>query len=390
MVKDFDNHEWIYLDNAATSLPKPPTVAQAVAQALGTMANPGRGAYAPSLAAARTVERCRQLLAELLHAPNPQHIAFTHNATYALNMAIDGLLKQGDHVITTVCVHNSVLRPLYLAEQRGVQVTRLGCDAYGRISFDELENALQTKRTKAVVLAHASNVTGNVIDLSRVSRLAHEYGALLIVDAAQTAGCYPIDVSKQKIDVLCFTGHKALGGPQGVGGVYVREGLTVTPMIVGGSGVHSFDELHPAVMPMAMEAGTLNVHGIAGLEAALQWRKEQNLSVEQVHAHELALAKRLYEGVSALTGVKVYGDWREGSERVGIVTLNVGDEDAGAISDALQEMAGICTRAGAHCAPLLHRALGTEKQGAVRFSVGLFNTERDIDIAIHTLADLIQ
>ncbi len=379
----------IYLDNAATSLPKPPTVLLGVAHALNTMANPGRGAHEPSLKAAHVVEECRNLLAEMFGAPDAQRIAFTHNATYALNMAIDGLLVPDDHVITTVCEHNSVLRPLYLDRQRGVRVTFLGCDALGRINYDELEANLIKQKTKAIVLAHASNVTGNVVDLERVGALAHAHGALVIVDAAQTAGCYPIDVVKQKIDVLCFTGHKALGGPQGVGGIYVREGLDVTPTIVGGSGIHSFDEMHPPAMPTALEAGTLNVHGIAGLAAALEWRKAKGLTVQDVHTHEMELAQRLYEGLVQLPGVKVYGDWHTGSERVGIVTMNVGDEDAGGISDALQEMAGICTRAGAHCAPLLHKALGTEKQGAVRFSIGMFNSEQDIEITIETLKKLV-
>lgn len=380
----------LYFDNAATSLQKPLQVAAAVMEAMGALGNPGRGAYEPALQAARRLHAARQLLAELFNAPGAERIAFAYNATQALNTAVFGLLQPGDHAITTVCEHNSVLRPLYALEQRGLQVTRLECDACGRIDYDELERSLR-KNTKAVVLAHASNVTGNVVNLARVGAFTQANGLLLIVDAAQTAGCLPIDVQKLGVDVLCFTGHKGLLGSTGTGGLYVRPGLKVAPLVVGGSGVQSFATVHPQQMPTALEAGTPNVQGIAGLHAALLARKD-NVALEPaaVHCHELQLARRFIEGVRDIPNIKLYGDYREDSARVGIVSLNLGDEDAGAVSDALWEQYGICTRAGAHCAPLLHKALGTERQGAVRFSFGPYNSLAEVDEAVKALRELAE
>lgn len=380
----------LYFDNAATSLHKPPQVAAAVMEAMGALGNPGRGAYEPALQAARRIHAARQLVAELFNAPGAERIAFAYNATQALNTAIFGLLGPGDHAITTVCEHNSVLRPLYALEQQGLQVTRLDCDGYGRIDYSQLECSLQ-KNTKAVVLAHASNVTGNVVDLSIISDFACAHNLLLIVDAAQTAGCLPIDVQRTPVDVLCFTGHKGLLGPTGTGGLYVRPGLQIPALVVGGSGVQSFLPCHPQQMPTALEAGTPNVQGIAGLHAALLARKD-NVALEPaaVHSHELQLARRFIEGVKDIPGIRLYGDYRPGSLRVGIVSLNLGDEDAGAVSDALWEQYGICTRAGAHCAPLLHKALGTERQGAVRFSFGPYNTLAEVDAAVNALRELAE
>lgn len=380
----------LYFDNAATSLHKPPQVAIAVMEAMGALGNPGRGAYEPALQAARRIHAARQLVAELFNAPGAERIAFAYNATQALNTAVFGLLGPGDHAITTVCEHNSVLRPLYALEQRGLQVTRLECDACGRIDYDELERSLQSN-TKAVVLAHASNVTGNVVDLTRVSAFTQANGLLLIVDVAQTAGCLPIDVQRTPVDVLCFTGHKGLLGPTGTGGLYVRPGLQLPALVVGGSGVQSFLPCHPQQMPTALEAGTPNVQGIAGLHAALLARKD-NAALEPaaVHCHELQLAQRFLDGIWDIPGIRLYGDYRPNSLRVGIVSLNLGDEDAGAVSDALWEQYGICTRAGAHCAPLLHKALGTERQGAVRFSFGPYNTLAEVDAAVKALWELAE
>lgn len=380
----------LYFDNAATSLQKPLQVAAAVMDAMGALGNPGRGAYEPALQAARKIHAARQLMAELFNAPSAERIAFAYNATQALNTAIFGLLGPGDHAITTVCEHNSVLRPLYALEQRGLEVTRLECDSCGRIDYDELERSLQSN-TKAVVLAHASNVTGNVVDLTRVSAFTQANGLLLIVDAAQTAGCLPIDVQRTPVDVLCFTGHKGLLGPTGTGGLYVRPGLQIPALVVGGSGVQSFLPCHPQQMPTALEAGTPNVQGIAGLHAALLARKD-NAALEPaaVHCHELQLAQRFLEGVKDISGIRLYGDYRPNSLRVGIISLNLGDEDAGAVSDALWEQYGICTRAGAHCAPLLHKALGTERQGAVRFSFGPYNTLVEVDAAVNALRELAE
>ena len=276
----------IYLDNAATTLHKPPQVEQAILEALHTAGNPGRGAHEPTLHAARIVLDTRLALAELFHVPDPSCIFFAANATMALNTVLNGVLHPGDHVITTVCEHNSVLRPLYRLRAQGVEVSFTGVDAAAQLCYDQWETLLRPT-TLALVVTGASNVTGNGIDLARAADFAHRHGLLLIVDAAQTAGAQPIDVQQLGIDALCFTGHKALLGPQGTGGAYVRPSLRVAPLLVGGSGVHSFDETHPLQMPTALEAGTLNVHGLAGLCAGVRWLLEQG--VENLAAREAAL-----------------------------------------------------------------------------------------------------
>ena len=292
----------IYLDNAATTLHKPPQVEQAIVEALHTAGNPGRGAHEPTLHAARVVLDTRLALTELFHAPDPSCIVFAANATMALNTVLTGVLHPGDHVITTVCEHNSVLRPLYRLRAQGVEVSFTGVDDAARLCYDQWE-ALLRPNTRALVVTGASNVTGNGIDLARAADFAHRHELLLIVDAAQTAGAQPIDVQQLGIDALCFTGHKALLGPQGTGGAYVRPGLRVAPLLVGGSGVHSFDETHPLQMPTALEAGTLNVHGLAGLCAGVRWLLEQG--VENLAARENALACLFYEQVRTAPGVTV-------------------------------------------------------------------------------------
>ena len=374
----------IYLDNAATTFRKPPQVEQAVIKALHHLGNAGRGAHAATLDASRMIYGTRERLAELFHVPDPLQIAFTCNATEALNTAIQGLIEPGDHVITTVCEHNSVLRPLYRKEDQGTSLTLVPADRQGRINYEILEHSFQS-HTKAVVITHASNLTGNGTDLYRVSRAAHAHGAFLIVDASQTAGVLPIDVEKMGIDVLCFTGHKGLLGPQGTGGIYVRKGILPKALKTGGSGVHSFDREHPRVMPTALEAGTLNGHGIAGLYASVGYILETG--VETIGARERMLANRFLEGVRNIDGIRLYGDY-EMKDRAAIVTLNLSDEDSSLISDWLWEDYEIAVRAGAHCAPLMHQALGTEKQGAVRFSFSHYNTEEEVDQAIAALWEL--
>lgn len=377
----------IYLDNAATTLNKPPQVEQAMLDALRTAGNPGRGAHEPTLHASRLVYAARCAISRLLNAPDPSCVAFTANATQALNTALGGLFAPGDHIITTVCEHNSVLRALYrLRDQEGVQLSFAGVDEKGRLQYDGWQGLIQPN-TKAVVVTCASNVTGNGTDLIRVSEFAHRNGLLLIVDAAQTAGAQPVDVQALDIDVLCFTGHKALLGPQGTGGLYVRPGLSVRPLVVGGSGVHSFDERHPAQMPTALEAGTLNVPGLAGLCSGVEWILAQG--VETLCAQESALAALFYERIRDLPNVTLYGD-PEMALRAPIVALNIGNEDSARIADILWEDYGICVRAGAHCAPLMHKALGTVPQGVVRFSFSHFNTEAEVLLAAGAVRELAQ
>lgn len=376
----------IYLDNAATTMHKPQTVIDAVTQAMCSLGNAGRGATSGALDAARTIHACRAKLARLLGCPRADHVCFTPNSTAALNTVICGVVRPGDHVVTTVLEHNSVLRPLNrLAAEQGVTVEHAGCDANGVLDYDELEQ-LVTPGTRAVVVTHASNVTGNAVDIARVAAMAHAAGALVIVDASQSAGTAHIDMQVMGLDVVCFTGHKGLMGPQGTGGLAVAEGIDVAPWAMGGTGVRSFDALQPQEWPTRLEAGTLNGHGIAGLSAGLDVIEAQG-GVEAIAARERALAERFLAGVRDIPGIALYGAFDQ-PVRSAIVSLNVGDIDSAEVSDALMQGWGIATRPGAHCAPLMHRALGTERQGVVRFSFGYFNTDEEVDTAIDALHDL--
>ena len=374
----------IYLDNAATTIHKPPEVAEVVKQAILTAGNAARGAHSVSLSASRTVFETRQKLAQLFSCPRPDHVVFTMNSTEALNIAIYGLLSPGDHVISTDLEHNSVLRPLYDLQTRGVFVDFVSADRRGNVRYEDFE-ALFRENTKLVVCTHASNLTGNVLDIAHISKIAHAHGARLIVDASQTAGSIPIDMQKMDIDVLCFTGHKGLMGPQGTGGLCIQPGVEIRPLLRGGTGVHSYDKDQPQAYPTRLEAGTLNGHSIAGLDAALDFLLAQG--VETIGTRERSLMRRFYDGVRDIPGVTVYGDFSQ-EARAAIVALNIHDYDSSEVSDVLFTDYGIATRPGAHCAPRMHEALGTEKQGAVRFSFSYFNTEEEDDAAIHAVREL--
>lgn len=378
----------IYLDNAATTMHKPQEVVDAVVAAMGSLGNAGRGASAGALDAGRVVQRCREAVAALLGCPRADHVCFSANATAALNAALSGLVGPGERVVTTVLEHNSVLRPLArLADERGAEVVYAGCDEHGFLDMAELER-LVTSGTRLVAVTHGSNVTGNLVDVARVARLAHAAGALCLVDASQTAGAVPLDMEAMGIDVVCFTGHKGLMGPQGTGGLAVAEGVDVRPWAEGGSGVHSFERRHPLEWPTRLEAGTLNAHGLAGLAAGIAF-VEKNGGPAAVGAREHALARQLYEGVSGVRGVTVYGGWEVAPERCGsVVALNVDGLDSAEVADALSEGWGIACRAGAHCAPLMHRALGTERQGIVRLSCGWFTTEDEVDTAAGAVREI--
>ena len=313
----------IYMDNAATTLQKPEEVKEAILYALEHMGNAGRGGTEAALDASRSIYAVREKLADFFHAESSTRIAFTANSTESLNIALKGLFQPGDHVITTV--------------------------------------------------------------LKRVGQIASEKHILFVVDASQTAGVYPIDVQELGVDVLCFTGHKGLLGPQGTGGLYVREGVEIRPLLCGGSGVDTYNMHHPSQMPTALEAGTLNGHGIAGLGAAIDYLNRTGIDV--IREKELHLMRRFYDGISQLPDVKVYGDFTA-EERAPIVTFNLGDYDSSEVSDELNEVYGIATRPGAHCAPLMHKALGTVEQGAVRFSFSHYNTEEEVDFAIRAIKEL--
>ena len=374
----------IYMDNAATTMHKPQEVIDAVVMAMSSMGNAGRGVNEASLSASRIIYDTREKLCRLFGAEDPRQIVFTPNSTESLNIAIKGILNPGDHVIATMLEHNSVLRPLYEMEKKGVRLTIVKSDQNGRFNLKDIEDAI-AEDTKMIVCTNGSNLTGNYVDPEPVGTLARERGIVFVVDASQTAGVFPIDVQKMKIDVLCFTGHKGMLAPQGTGGMYVRKGLVIRPLKSGGSGVQTYSKTHPIEMPTALEAGTLNGHGIAGLHAAVEYLEKTG--VDNIRAREQDLMWRFYEGVKDISGVKVYGDFSS-KNRCPIVTLNIGDYDSSEVSDELLTEYGISTRAGGHCAPLMHEALGTVEQGAVRFSFSHYNTEEEVDTAIEAIREL--
>ena len=367
----------LYLDNAATTLQKPQCVIEAMVAAMSQAGNAARGVNSASLCAARIVTEARQELAEFFDFSEPNRVCFMSNATEALNTAIKGFFRPGDHVITTAMEHNSVLRPLFCLQDEGdIRLSVVEADEKGRISYEKLEQEIQ-EDTRAIVIQHASNVTGNVIDLERVGAICRRKNIALIVDAAQTAGCVPISMREMNIAVLCFTGHKGLMGPQGTGGLLVREDIDLHPLKEGGSGIHSYDRRQPGDYPEHLEAGTLNTHGIAGLLAAIRFLGENG--IEQIGSHEASLAQAFYEQIRDLSNVNVYGDFK--GARTGVVSINIAGYESGEVADELMDRFEIATRSGAHCAPLAHRALGTVDTGAVRFSFSYFNTMEDVDTA---------
>lgn len=371
----------IYFDNAATSFPKPDFVKQAVIDAIDSIGSDGRGAHEMTLRASRIVYSCRENIAKLFNA-EPTRVCFTLNATMALNTAILGLINQNDHVITTVQEHNSVLRPLY---KTGADLTFLPIDGKGNTKIDMLCKNLKSN-TKAVVLSHVSNVTGNVIDIERVGKLCKENNLYFIVDAAQSAGVFDIDMKKMNISVLCFTGHKGLLGVQGTGGLCVAKEVEINPLVVGGSGIHSFSHTQPDEYPTRLEAGTLNAHSLAGLNASVSWLNENGFA--GLREKETNLAKIFYSEICEIPEIKIYGDVLAKNHGA-IVSINIANEDAGMVSDALYQDFGICTRAGAHCAPLIHKAFGTTKQGMVRFSFSHQNTEDEVRQVIEAIKQLL-
>ncbi len=374
----------IYLDNAATTMRKPQEVIDAVVLAMSSMGNAGRGVNDASLSASRIIYDTRERLCRMFGGTDPRQVVLTCNSTESLNIAIRGLLSPGDHVITTMLEHNSVLRPLYDLEAKGTSLTIIESDKRGRFDIEDMKKAVRPE-TKMIVCTNGSNLTGNYVELKPIGEFAREHGILFVVDASQTAGVFPINVEEMKIDVLCFTGHKGLLGPQGTGGMYVREGVEIRPLKAGGTGVQTYSKTQPVQMPTALEAGTLNGHGIAGLHAALVYLEEHG--IDAVRAREQELMQRFYEGVKDIENVTVYGDF-DTMDRCAIVTLNIGDYDSSEVSDELLTGYGISTRSGGHCAPLMHKALGTVEQGAVRFSFSHYNTDEEVDAAIKAVQEL--
>jgi len=377
----------IYLDNAATTLRKPPEVIQAVVQAMNAMGNSSRGTHAGSLNASRTIYDARNKIAKLFGCKRADHVVFTCNSTEALNIAINGAIDPGSHVITTDMEHNSVLRPLYRLEtEQQVELSFVTADRHGIVDYPDFEKLIRPN-TQAIVCTHASNLTGDMIDVAQVGQLAKKHGLLFIVDASQTAGCFPIDMEEMNIDILCFTGHKGLMGPQGTGGMCIREGVAIRPWKVGGTGVQTYSKTQPEQLPTLLEAGTLNGHGIAGLCAAVDYINAAG--IEAIRDKEDMLTRRFYNGVSGIDGITVYGNFTA-KYRAPVVALNIKDYDSGTVSDELSETYGIATRPGAHCAPRMHQALGTTQQGAVRFSFSWFTENYEVDEAICAVKELAE
>ena len=373
----------IYLDNAATTMKKPQCVIDAVVAAMSHMGNAGRGATSAALDASRVIYDTREKLSDLFNLQNPSRVAFTCNSTESLNTAIKGILSSGDHAITTALEHNSVLRPLYDLQAKGMELSIVDCDENGNIDYNDFEKLIK-ENTKAIVCTHASNLVGNVLDVKKIGSIAKKHNLIFIVDASQSAGVFPIDMQDMNIDILCFTGHKGLLGPQGTGGLCVREGIDVRPLKVGGSGVNTFSKEQPVEMPTHLEAGTLNGHAIAGLNAALDYLKEEG--IDNIQKREEELMFRFYNGIKDIKDIKIFGNFE--NKRAAIVTFNVGDIDSAAFSDELSFAYDISTRAGAHCAPLMHKAMNTVEQGAVRFSFSHYNTEEEIDTAIKAVKEI--
>lgn len=367
----------IYFDQAATSYYRPDCVVTAVIEALANAGNSSRSATGPSIWSSRIVYEAREKIATLFNAKT-ENVAFTSGVTESLNLVIASFFNKG-HIITTANDHNSVLRPLYLREN-DLDLTIIPVDKDGNFEYELMERAFRPD-TLAVITTGASNVTGNLMDIQRIGTIAHEHNALFILDAAQVAGLIPIDMENFNIDILCFTGHKELFAPQGTGGIVLREGLHPVPVKVGGSGFYSFAKNHPDMMPNVFEAGTANVHGIAGLNASVDWILKHGLDIDAI-----LLAKTFYEGLREIEDIKIYGCFKK--NRVPVISFNIKDIDSSVIADRLWMEYNIAVRSGIHCAPLIHQALGTDKQGTVRFSFSRFNTQEEVKQALIAIKEI--
>lgn len=376
----------LYLDNAATSFPKPESVYLALDQfARQSLANPGRAGHKMALAAEHTLDNGRHLLNQFFHGEAPERFVFTLNATDALNMAFKGLLQEGDHVITTDLEHNSVSRPLRKMEQEGrIQLTRLHADGGGTIDPDAVRQAL-TSRTRLVALTHASNVLGTVQPITEIGRIVRESGAYFLVDAAQTAGVVPIDVQRQFIDLLAFPGHKSLLGPTGTGALYVGSRIQLRAWREGGTGGDSSSETQPRELPYFLEGGTPNVLGVAGLIAGLKYVQERGL--EAIRTHETDWCERLACWLEEREGFEIFGH-RDPTRRVGTLSFRSAMLPAAELGGILDQAFDIAIRPGLHCAPYIHRSLGTHPEGTVRVSPGPFTTEEDLETLIRALTEI--
>ncbi|WP_290459829.1 aminotransferase class V-fold PLP-dependent enzyme [Romboutsia ilealis] len=372
----------IYLDNAATTFPKPEAVYDAVMDCMKNYcANPGRSGHKLAMKSAREIYDARENIAKLFNIDNPMNIVFTNNATDSLNLAIKGIVNSGDHIITTSMEHNSVIRPIKALEKLGVENTIVQCDKDGFLDVKDLEKAIKPN-TKLIVTTHASNVCGTLIDIKTISEIAKFHNILYLVDASQTAGVYNIDLKEVYADMLAAPGHKGLLGPQGTGILYIREGLNINILKEGGTGSKSEDLFQPDLFPDKYESGTHNTPGIAGLNEGVKFILKEGIN--KIKEHEEELCRYMLERLNEVPNIKIYGT-KNANERASVIAINIGNMDSGEITFLLDSEYDIATRSGIHCAPLAHKTLGTFEQGAVRFSMGYFNTKVEIDKAIEAL-----
>lgn len=375
----------IYLDNAATTYPKPEKVYDAVLDCMKNYcANPGRAGHKLAMRAAREIYDARENIAKLFNIDNPMTIVFTNNATDSLNLAIKGVVKKGDHIITTSMEHNSVIRPIKSLEKDGIENTIVECDKDGFLNPDDIKNAIK-KNTKLIVTTHASNVVGTIVDIKSVGEIAKEKNILYLVDASQTSGVYDINVKDINVDMIAAPGHKCLLGPQGTGILYIKEDLNVDILKEGGTGSRSEDLFQPDLTPDKYESGTHNTPGIVGLNEGVKFILETG--IDNIRAHEEELCQYMLDRLREVPNIVIYGP-KDSKKRAAVISINIPKIDSGEITFLLDSEYNIATRSGIHCAPLAHKTLGTIEQGAVRFSLGYFNTKKDIDEAVKALKEI--
>lgn len=377
----------IYLDNAATSYPKPESVYRAIDKCFREYgANPGRAGHKLALQAGRAIYETRELICKLFNISNPMQIVFTSNATDSLNLGIKGILKKGDHVITSSMEHNSVIRPIKALEEFGVENTIVQCNQEGFIDVSDIKKSIKNN-TKLIAITHGSNVTGTIMPIKEIGKISKENNILFLVDAAQTAGVYDIDVEEMSIDLLAFPGHKSLLGPQGTGALYVREGIDLKQMKEGGTGSKSESLLQPDIVPDRYESGTPNTPGIVGLGAGIRFILEKG--IENIRKHEESLTDYMLKELKTIDEIIIYG-LKDSKKQASVISINIGNADSSEVSFLLDKAFNIAVRSGLHCAPLAHKTLGSFEQGTVRFSIGYFNTKEDIDRAIEAIRKICE
>lgn len=377
----------IYLDNAATTFPKPEEVYEEIMRCMREYgANPGRSGHRLALEAGRAIYDTRETLSKMFNIENPMNLAFTCNGTDGLNVAIKGILKSGDHVITSTMEHNSVLRPLKDLEKKGVELTIIECDEKGFINTDDIEKNIK-ENTKVIITTHASNVIGTIFPIKKIGEIAHAHNLIYIVDAAQTAGLYDIDVEDMNIDILVFPGHKSLLGPQGTGAIYIADDVCIDCTKQGGTGSSSESLVQPDIMPDKFESGTPNTPGIVGLGRGAKFIMERGM--ENIRQHEIDLTNYFLEGLNKIEEVIIYGP-NDSDKQAPVISINIKDEDSSEVGYLLDSEFDIAVRTGLHCAPLAHTTVGTLESGTIRFSIGYFNTKEDIDKTLTALKSIIK